>query len=61
MPETRAKACTGKARHPDRATAERHRWGLIRNGASPAQYVAYRCRFCGSWHVGHRMRAKGMR
>ena len=58
MPETRAKARTGKQRHPDKVTTENHRFNLIRKGASPGQMVAYKCRFCGSWHVGHRMRGK---
>lgn len=56
---TRAKACTGKQRHPDKATAEGHRFSLIRRGASSVQFVAYKCKFCGAWHVGHRMRRGG--
>lgn len=61
MPETRAKVCGRKQRHENRAAAENHRHNLIRQGAAPLQLVAYRCKFCGCWHVGHRMRAKGKR
>lgn len=47
----RRRACTGKHRYPDEATAraaiwrQRRRWdGFMR---------AYRCSFCGGWHIGH--------
>ncbi|BBA99251.1 hypothetical protein RVR_5791 [Actinacidiphila reveromycinica] len=48
---TRARACTGKVRHPDRATALVARARLIAGGAT--RLTVYRCKHCAAWHVGH--------
>lgn len=50
---TRANACTGKVRHPDRAAALDHLYQLGRRGATTQTLAAYRCRFCKAWHVGN--------
>lgn len=53
--KSRARACDGKIRNPDRAAAEEQlrRWARL-SGADPARYAVYRCRHCHHWHIGHR-------
>lgn len=55
---SRARACTGKIRHPSRAEALAHIAGLVRAGAADNAYEPYRCPprrgGCGGWHIGHR-------
>jgi len=47
----RRKACDGKIRHEDRATADRHAaWACWKY---KAKIAAYRCPHCGGYHVGH--------
>lgn len=48
---TKARSCTGKVRHPDRATAENRIRALRKLGR--VRLGAYPCRFCGGWHIGH--------
>lgn len=55
------RACTGKRPHPSRALAEKHRWRLVRRGASPTALQTYPCKHCSTqtaqvWHVGHTQR-----
>lgn len=49
----RRNACTGKTRHPNAATAQRHIAALTRAGKWSGHMDAYRCRFCNGFHVGH--------
>jgi hypothetical protein len=58
MPRTRTNACDGKKKHRDRAAADRHRQRLIRNGSSPALMRVYPCKWCDSYHVGHRRQGR---
>ena len=53
MTGTRGRACTGKKSHTSRQHAAEHRDQLIARGAAAEGLRAYRCRHCGSWHVGH--------
>lgn len=48
---TRARSCSGKVQHEDRASALRHRAALIAAGA--VRLTVYPCRYCRHWHVGH--------
>lgn len=48
---TRARACTGKVRHPDRDTALGHRAKLLAAGA--VRITVYPCKHCAGWHTGH--------
>ncbi len=48
---TRARSCTGKIRHQDRASALAHRAALL--AAGDTRLTVYRCAFCGGYHVGH--------
>jgi hypothetical protein len=50
---TRGRSCDGKKAHPTREAALDHFYRLVRAGAAPAGLSVYRCRFCGSYHVGH--------
>ena len=56
--DTRARACDGKQKHPTRQQALAHRRSLIAQGAAATALVAYKCRHCQQWHVGHVMRRK---
>lgn len=52
---TESRECGTKIRHDSRRGAVIHRRALIRiKGASGALLSVYRCRHCGSWHVGNR-------
>jgi hypothetical protein len=49
--------CKGKVRHPTRDMADEHIEGLKADGKAGhpkgPPMMPYRCRFCGTWHVGH--------
>ncbi len=45
----RRKACQGKTRYESKAEACR----ILRLYAAPNRMRAYRCSFCGAWHIGH--------
>jgi hypothetical protein len=51
----RRRACKGKVRHEDQATAQRELGRLARSKGSMniAHLNVYHCRWCGAWHVGH--------
>lgn len=49
----RRKACEGKVRHESGAAAIQAIRSLDRSG-SHAKRDAYKCRFCGGYHIGHR-------
>ncbi len=53
---TKARECGSKQKHATKAKAEEHRWALVRSGSRPAALSIYKCKFCGSWHVGHSSR-----
>lgn len=45
-------SCDGKIRHATEGAAKRHIAGI--NRRKPRGFLhAYRCKFCGGWHVGH--------
>lgn len=54
-----ARSCGNKQRHATWAEAEEHALGIIefnieRNRAQRSSRLhAYRCEYCGFWHVGH--------
>lgn len=52
----RRKSCKGKVRHTSLEHADAHRHALSRLDGD--RMSAYRCRFCGGWHVGHTPGAK---
>ena len=53
--ERRRRMCTGKVRHKDEAAAEaaihRSEWA---EDATGAPLRAYRCEYCGRWHLTSR-------
>ena len=51
----RRNACRTKVRHADQASARRAIWSLRQAyGDAPLGFMnAYRCQFCGGWHIGH--------
>lgn len=51
---TKTRGCGSKVRHVTRKKALAHLWRLVRRGAFLPWLNVYRCRHCGSWHVGHR-------
>lgn len=55
MTPTKNRACSGKLAFPTRWAAQQAVWSLVRGGAAPSAYVAYRCRWGAHWHFGHRM------
>lgn len=54
MTPTRARVCGNKQSHPGRLAALQNMLGLRKRGANLALMSVYRCKFCGSWHIGHR-------
>lgn len=46
----RDRVCGHKFQHPSREAAIRHSWRLWQQMGYMAN--AYRCLFCGAWHVG---------
>lgn len=46
----RRRACTGKQRHADEQGAQAHVRSLYAKGIAGRR--AYRCKFCGGYHVG---------
>jgi hypothetical protein len=51
-------SCVGKFRHDDREAALNHLFALVRSGSPMWQLQVYRCRFCRTYHVGHRLRGR---
>ena len=49
---TRARACGKKRRFPSRDAAT-HEAERLEREAGGIRLVAYRCRYCDRWHVGH--------
>lgn len=50
----RRKSCDGKVRHADSAAAAHAIYLLNRTNGYQGPMNAYRCRFCGGYHIGHR-------
>lgn len=55
---TKARECGNKTAHPSKAAAEAHAWSLVRAGTRAGRMAVYRCKHCGSWHVGHKKRRR---
>lgn len=53
MIRTKNRMCTGKVKHPDKASAERALRALVARGAARSRLNVYRCDHCRQWHVGH--------
>lgn len=52
---TRQRSCTGKHHYRTRATATAGLTWLISQGRRPANRLhAYKCEWCGGWHLGHK-------
>jgi len=51
----RRRACGHKVRHENEAAARAH-IGALHHAKGYSPMNAYRCSFCGGWHVGHRGR-----
>lgn len=49
-------ATTNKVRHTSKLWALHHRnhLALLPNEAHPERLEAYKCKWCGTWHVGHK-------
>lgn len=48
----RRRSCKGKVRHASHEHAVIALVKTVRGGAN-GHMSAYRCRFCGGWHIGH--------
>lgn len=46
-------SCAGKIRHDSEAKAWRHINGIMRRRGADGKMNAYRCKYCGFWHIGH--------
>lgn len=60
----RRKACQGKVRHADAggAYAAMRKLGRAKPDLAPGSVIgAYKCRFCGGWHIGHNKGSGGLR
>lgn len=57
----RNRVCTGKQQHETEALATAHLMALVARGATRSSLKAYKCRYCGTWHVGHRPGSGGRR
>lgn len=58
----RRRSCKRKRRHDTRDQAEAQLRSLERNRFASTSYMhAYKCRHCGSWHIGHRIGFGGRR
>ena len=53
----RQRSCESKRRHPDKKAARDQVVQLARAGTAYWRLVIYRCRYCDSFHVGHRPRS----
>ena len=50
----RRNACGRKVRHADEAQARKAIWALKQAYQGVLGFMnAYRCKFCGGWHIGH--------
>lgn len=49
----RRRACSRKIRHETEAAARGHIGQLHKRKGWQGHMNAYRCSFCGGWHVGH--------
>lgn len=59
MTVTVNRACTGKKPFPSFGDALNHSmWRRRRFGATADAVWVYQCRFCGSFHLGHRPRRR---
>lgn len=61
MTRTPARGCQRKKAHETKDQARAHLERLIRNGAARTALEIYRCKHCGSYHVGHRLGSGGRR
>lgn len=50
----RRRSCSRKIRHTTESDARRHIAGLNIGKGYQGAMNAYRCSFCGGWHIGHR-------
>lgn len=55
----RGLACTDKRGYKTSEIAYRIRRNMIEQGSSEEAIVAYQCRFCREWHVGHKPHYRG--
>jgi hypothetical protein len=55
--QTKGRSCDGKLPHPTKDAAEDEVRRLIARGGS-RRIAAYRCKWCGGWHIGHTPRGK---
>jgi hypothetical protein len=55
---TEAVSCAGKQRHPTREAGLSHLLSLARAGAKRSRLQVYRCGFCKTFHVGHKIRRR---
>lgn len=49
----RRKSCEGKVRHPTKEGAIISLKKLTKSRGHQGYMHAYRCNFCGQWHIGH--------
>lgn len=58
---SKRRSCGKKQRHETRTQAAAHLAALIHAGAAPFTRQVYKCRWCGGWHVGHRIGSRRRR
>lgn len=62
MKADHGKECGSKVPHQSREAAGGQLAAMVKKlGVNPAMMNVYRCRFCRSWHVGHRVRSNNRR
>lgn len=52
------RSCDGKAKHDSEAKAWRAIAGVTKRRGWDGKMNAYRCGYCGFWHIGHARQAK---
>jgi hypothetical protein len=50
---SRKRACETKRRYETADEARGAMYGAARRGAALKSLIAYRCKYCPGWHIGH--------
>lgn len=51
---SKARSCDGKRQYESRTAAEDAIWKLRRKKLSVMRMLAYQCKYCGKFHIGHK-------
>lgn len=53
MTRTKGRSCEGKKQFTSKVAAKKQIDSMYKGKVAVTRLVAYRCKFCGFWHVGH--------